>query len=875
MSNRPPHRVRSRLVQFVGVVAIAGCCAAVFHTRVYYEFSRTRIRVVTTQQPSVDGRIVVVLPDLESLTATPTAVILRLRNESAEDRTVEMFLGGAPLGRSVIGSRQTIRVDRSVSAQPGVALADRIELRGDGDGWMLQYLELANVHGFSTGPFSLVIVPAEATPSSRPAGVVSVLLFLVLIGISVTSVRRDEGRGLRMVSWASVAIVMCLFGTTLALPAVSPYRLLFSAHAFLLCAMWLYGSTATVRMVEWAARLGAAGVARLPQLTMSLFAMSRRLPYGKYFVPLRELGRGLILWPLAGAACLASCLSRRPQWAIGAIMISAILFLLLAMSLRSTPHTYPVGDKALLETYTLHAANGDLRVGAYSRFRWNHPGPVFFYALAPLYALSGGREYSLEWTVLIINLLATFALVTLMVRYGDWPFGVGTMVALSVYFFRPSQGTYTGFGDLLSSPWNPHAPMLPLALLMVLCAGLAAGRVSALPGVVLCASFVSQTHIGMAPTAIAIAVVAVAGFLLSTMQQPVVGIPAEARNTGGPQTISFWIFAAVWLLVLMWALPLTEQIRNGADGNLTQILNTFGNDSSSETPSAAAAFAALAYAYETAVQPSASVAGGGGYLSAESLDPSTGFWVVLQLVLLTAACAWAAWKRRSFPAALFVVCLVTAGVAFWSITQVRGRLGYYLVFWISISSAVNIAALIGTLLSWASNRFDPRGKRVPPLVGQVLIAGFLLLLFAHGAWHVEDSHRRALRGEGPHYRQREWSRSLFLAVENELRSSGEDRSLIRIRQPAWGEGASVVLQLHKGGIPVAVEDRRLFMFTDALAATGEENLEFFLTDANVPPDPSDSPPYRLVAEERGILLYMRSRGVPSTRVPQSDSRFSR
>ena len=873
MSNKPPHRVRSRLVQFVGVVAIAGCCAAVFHTRVYYEFSRTRIRVVTTQQPSVDGRIVVFLPDLESLTATPTAVILRLRNESAEDRTVQMFLGGAPLGRSVIGARQTIRVDRSVSAQPGVALADRIELRGDGDGWMLQYLELANVHGFSTGPFSLVIVPAEATPSSRPAGVVSVLLFLVLIGISVTSVRRDEGRGLRMVSWASVAIVMCLFGTTLALPAVSPYRLLFSAHAFLLCAMWLYGSTAAVRMVGWAARLCAAGVARLPQLSMSLFAMSRRLPYGKYVGLLRELGGGLILWPVAGTARLASCLSRRPQWAIGAIMVSAILLLLLAMSLRSTPHTYPVGDKALLETYTLHAANGDLRVGAYSQFRWNHPGPVFFYALAPLYALSGGREYSLNWTVLIINLLATFALVTLMVRYGGWPFGVGTMVALSVYFFRPSQGTYTGFGDLLSSPWNPHAPMLPLALLMVLCAGLAAGRVSALPGVVLCASFVSQTHIGMAPTAIAIAVVAVAGFLLSTMQQPVVGAPPEARSTGGSQTVRFWIFAAVWVLALSWALPLTEQLRNGADGNLAKILTTFSRES--ETPPASAALGALSYAYATAVQPSASVADGGGSLATESLDPLAASWVALQLVLLTAVCAWAAFKRRGFAMALCVICLVTAGVAFWSIMQVRGRLSHYLVFWISICSAVNMAALLGALLSWASNRLSLRWKRVPSRVGQVLVGVFCLLLFVYGAWNVEDSHRRALRGEGPHYRQRESSHALFLALENELRGSGQGRSLIRIREPAWGEGASIVLQLYKRGIPVAVEDRRLFMFTDALAATGEENLEYLLTDANAAPDPSDVPPYRLVAEERGTLLYMRSRGVPSTRVPPSDSRFSR
>ena len=479
--------------------------------------------------------------------------------------------------------------------------------------------------------------------------------------------------------------------------------------------------------------------------------MLMRLPYRRHLASLRELGGGLILWPLAGTACLASCLIQRPKWAVGVILVSAVMLLLLATSLRSTPHTYPVGDKALLEAHTLHAANGDLRVGGYSRFRWNHPGPVYFYALAPLYVLSGGREYSLDWTVLIINLLSTLALVVLMVRYGGWPFGVSTMVALSVYFFRPSQGTFTGFGDLLSSPWNPHVPMLPFALLMVLCAGLAAGRIRALRGVVLCASFVSPTHIGMAPCAIAIAVVGVAGFLLTTKHERVSGPPSEARNAGS-QTARFWIFAAVWLLVLLWALPLTDYRAalewRGRESD--KILYTFGSDSASETPSAFAAFVAFASAYAAAVQRNASVALGGGYLSTASLGPSAGIWVVLQLVLLTAACAWAAWKRRRFPATLCVVCLVTACVAFWSVTQVRGRLAYYVVFWISICSTVNMAVLIGTLLNWASNRLDPRGRLGPSLVSQVLVAVFGLLLFAHGAWHVEDGHQRTLRGRGQH-----------------------------------------------------------------------------------------------------------------------------
>ena len=122
--------------------------------------------------------------------------------------------------------------------------------------------------------------------------------------------------------------------------------------------------------------------------------------------------------------------------------------------------------------------------------------------------LTGGREYSLDWAALLINLASAFAIVTLAARYGGWSVGFGMIAALSVYFFRPEPDSFAGFGNLLSSPWNAHIPMLPLALLLVLWAGLTSGRVNLLPGVVLLGSFVIQTHAGMAPCVVAVAAVA-------------------------------------------------------------------------------------------------------------------------------------------------------------------------------------------------------------------------------------------------------------------------------------------------------------------------------------------------------------------------------
>src|ERR1043166_6073345 len=56
---------------------------------------------------------------------------------------------------------------------------------------------------------------------------------------------------------------------------------------------------------------------------------------------------------------------------------------------------YPQGDMAVLEIGTLHASTGAQLLGPYSRFHWNHPGPLYFYLLVPFYVLSGRQSWSL------------------------------------------------------------------------------------------------------------------------------------------------------------------------------------------------------------------------------------------------------------------------------------------------------------------------------------------------------------------------------------------------------------------------------------------------------------------------------------------------
>jgi len=261
----------------------------------------------------------------------------------------------------------------------------------------------------------------------------------------------------------------------------------------------------------------------------------------------------------AGTASLAArmaALNRRltaPLVACAAAICVALAILTSSWLLRTRPPTVSVGDEALLEIYTLHAAQGSLRVGAYSRFLWNHPGPSLFYLFAPGYALSGYREDSLFATTLIWNLTALGALLLCLRKYG----GAGLACAAAAWFavlaFHPAGPQGWDFGDWLASSWNPHAPMLPLALLMALAAALGADAIGMLPALIAVASFVAQAHLGLAPISVVVAGVSVTMFVLAHMKrwQPRASsapVPRWARTLDG--IAAFYGALLAWVLVV-------------------------------------------------------------------------------------------------------------------------------------------------------------------------------------------------------------------------------------------------------------------------------------------------------------------------------------
>jgi hypothetical protein len=145
---------------------------------------------------------------------------------------------------------------------------------------------------------------------------------------------------------------------------------------------------------------------------------------------------------------------------------------------------YPAGDQALIELRTADVGKAATPLlGPYSRFGWNHPGPLEFYVLAPLYRAAGSASMGL--------LLATVGALWVAWRRGRLALvvGLGLVLSLLLRSMGPTD---------LSDPWNPYLTVVPFALFLLLVWAVLDGDLWMLPLVALTGSFLVQTHVGFA-----------------------------------------------------------------------------------------------------------------------------------------------------------------------------------------------------------------------------------------------------------------------------------------------------------------------------------------------------------------------------------------
>ena len=491
--------------------------------------------------------------------------------------------------------------------------------------------------------------------------------------------------------------------------------------------------------------------------------------------------------PLAAAVIFAVA-ALRPAWsrAYAVVLLAAGGAAALIAYARTADATFaPAGDIALIEAYTIHAANGELLLGPYSRYGWNHPGPLYFYLQAPFYVMSGYRSAGLSAGALTINLSALGILVWVCLRaapQGFLPIGI---TAASVLFAARAI-------DMLASQWNPHVLVLPTMAIVVVAAALAAGRTRLLPLLAALASFVVQTHLGLGP-----AVLAVSGAATAILAARSYILRSEQGAT------RWWpvLNGTLWLLVVLWMMPLAQELSE-PDGNLTQLWMFFGGGEARPGQPWRTSFRIWADMISAMVRSDVHVGWGNRY--GPKPNPWNQGWAIVETTAVVVIAVRAVLARDSFRAALATMTLIASGVGLWSIMQIDDDIYDHLVFWL-----VGIGVLQVGLIADALVRLVPRADRV--LTPRLTASMCVLLLGIAAAEGFQDLRVIVSRSFRPGIEQLS-ARRLADAIMPAFADNRVKRPLVAIDQPVWGIAAGVLLQLQKRHIPFSVEEGWWFMF---------------------------------------------------------------
>ena len=221
----------------------AGFCALLLQARVYTDFERLRFGVVRKAQPVSGRALTIPLPDLSRLAGQPIAVVLRLALNGSTSRAVRIAIDGGTTATARLSPGRETRVDFSLPDGAVLAAGDLVEITSDGDGWSLNYLEVANVHGFSRGLFEFMIVPAAATSASPVGGPLSVALFVLMLRFRRHPAGALRRRTVRVSYVVAAALVHLFLAAILVAPLVSDYGVLLAWHTFVVLLAVLYYPT--------------------------------------------------------------------------------------------------------------------------------------------------------------------------------------------------------------------------------------------------------------------------------------------------------------------------------------------------------------------------------------------------------------------------------------------------------------------------------------------------------------------------------------------------------------------------------------------------------------------------------------------------------
>src|SRR5439155_5401049 len=217
----------SRVWQTLGALL----CLWVLAGHVYTDFKRVRIRLVTTPLATQQA---VSLP-LDRAAEIPDrylVLICRVRNVGTEPVRISARVDDKVLQDRAVAPGSSARFDLVWPRPPSVPGSYRIDLAGTTSQWAVEYVELANVHGFTRGAVEFLILPA-AQPFASPApwALVALAAWALLVSTRQPS---TWPRWLQVTHLGLSIATVTLFLTAALSAVVSSFRVAFAPHTFIL-----------------------------------------------------------------------------------------------------------------------------------------------------------------------------------------------------------------------------------------------------------------------------------------------------------------------------------------------------------------------------------------------------------------------------------------------------------------------------------------------------------------------------------------------------------------------------------------------------------------------------------------------------------------
>ena len=326
-----------------------------------------------------------------------------------------------------------------------------------------------------------------------------------------------------------------------------------------------------------------------------------------------------------------------------------------------------VGDFGTLRLRTLDVGTSNTPlVGIYSRWGWNHPGPMLLLFMAPTLRAVGGAGHGLLLGALLINLGAISAVLVVARRAGPQTFA---LVALSSVILCRALGS----GELLD-PWNPYVLILPLFTAAVAAWRAVLGdRVAAMVFVV-AASFAVQCHVESALSVVMLTTVVFGALVIRSWRG---SSPAYDRRT---------LLMSLGVGLVCWVLPVIEQFTSSTGGNLRAVVS-FALHGSGEVNGWHDGARILGWFLASPTN----------WLGGDLLVPKGGSSIPIALIVLLAASVWAAHRRFHSELLLCAIAGSLALTAFVACSRISGVAFPYLYRWV-LTVAVLVWMAIGAVV---------------------------------------------------------------------------------------------------------------------------------------------------------------------------------